>query len=188
MTRTSNRALILFSLTGALLATTGCPRRAAPAHDNAGATGSAAGGTAGVAAAAPPGVGMTGVTTPIMNLLRDERAARPTDTVAVEAVFAAVTKAGIPTHDQTQVLARTLGASFCENAQTDQGVVLIVCEFKNADTLTQGRAYSLKAFGNALPNRHLLANRNTLLTVNPPGNSEPVTAQLKVIDRVFASL
>ena len=81
-----------------------------------------------------------------------------------------------------------LGANFCENARTDKGVVLSVCEFKDEETLVKGRAYSVKTFSTALPNRSLLANRKTLLTINPPNVSAEVKAQVDAITGVFKSL
>jgi hypothetical protein len=135
-----------------------------------------------------PGEGMNGITKPIMELLSEERANRPSGTPAAEAVFAAAKQAGVPTSDQAQVLARMLGASYCENARTAKGVVLSVCEFKDPATLAKGQAYSEKTFAKALPNRSLLANRKTLLTINPPDETSAVKAEVKTVADAFARL
>lgn len=131
---------------------------------------------------------MNGVTKPLMVLLGEERTNRPTDTPTAEAVFAAAKQAGVPTSDPEQVLARLLGASFCENARSDRGIVIGVCEFKDNDTLVTGRAYSERTFGKSMPNRSLLANRKTLLTINPPDNTPASKAQVETIASAFARL
>lgn len=168
------------------VAAPGC-RRGGPSQPTPGAQGPAQTDAAGVLGP-PPGIGMDGMTKPVMELMREERGSRPTDTPAAEAVFATASKAGVPTSDRMQVVARLLGASFCENARTDRGVVLSVCEFKDAETLEKGRAYSEKTFAKALPNRALLVNRKTLLTLNPPDDTAPVKAQMKTIADAFARL
>jgi hypothetical protein len=131
---------------------------------------------------------MNGVTKPLMVLLGEERTNRPTDTPAAEAVFAATKQSGVPTSDPQQVLARLVGASFCENARSDRGIVLSVCEFKDKETLAKGRAYSEKTFGKSMPSRSLLANRKTLLTINPPDDTPAVKAQVETIASAFARL
>ena len=136
----------------------------------------------------PPGGGMDGVTKPLMQVLSDEKDHRPSDTPSAEAIFAALDKGGIPTQDATQVMGRMVGAAFCENAHTAQGIVVSVCEFNDADTLTKGRAYSQKAFATALPNRVLLVNKKTLLTINPPDTSPGNKTQVETIGRLFAAL
>jgi hypothetical protein len=136
----------------------------------------------------PPGIGMTGVTKPLMQLLTDEKTHRPSGTPTAEAVFAAVKQGGILTLDQAQVLGRMVGADFCENAHTDHGIVLSVCEFQDADALAKGRAYSEKTFSKSLPNRTLLTNRKTLLTINPPDASPAVKDQVGAVTRIFATL
>jgi hypothetical protein len=131
---------------------------------------------------------MDGVTKPLMQLLTEEKANRPAGTPTAEAIFAAVEQGGIKTKDQSQVLGRMVGAAYCENAHTESGLVLGVCEFKDAETLAKGRAYSEKTFGKSLPNRTLLANGKTLLTLNPPDTSPASTDQVGVITRIFAGL
>jgi len=139
-------------------------------------------------APAAPGMGMDGVTKPLLQLLADEKTNRPSGTPNAEAVFAALDQAGIHTKDPSQVLGRTVGAAFCENAHTADGVVVSVCEYKDADTLAKGRAYSEKTFAKALPNRALLSNKNTLLTINPPDASPAARAQVDTIGKLFAAL
>ncbi len=171
-----------------LLSSAGCRRRPDTTAEDNGAPGAGAGGAAAPATIEPPGGGLTGMTKPVMNLLADERAARPGGTPTAEAVFEAMKKAGVPTSGESQVLGKTLGAAFCENARTAQGTVLSVCEFKDAATLAKGMEYSTKTFAKALPNRRLFANRSTLLTVNPSENSDSAHAELKTIERTFGGL
>jgi len=140
------------------------------------------------AASTAPGGGMDGVTKPLLQLLADEKTNRPSGTPSAETVFAALDKAGIHTQDPSQVLGRMVGAAFCENAHTAEGVVVSVCEYKDADTLARGRAYSEKTFAKALPNRALVSNKNTLLTLNPPDASPAAKAQVDTIGRLFAAL
>jgi len=135
-----------------------------------------------------PGGGMDGVTKPLLQLLAEEKTSRPSGTPSAEAVFAALDQAGIHTQDPSQVLGRMVGAAFCENAHTTAGVVVSVCEYKDADTLAKGRAYSEKTFAKALPNRALLSNKNTLLTINPPDASSAAKAQVDTIGKLFAAL
>lgn len=140
-----------------------------------------------VSATVPPGVGMDGVTKPLLQVLADEKAHRPGGTPRGDALFDALDKAGIAMQGRSQVLGRTVGAAFCENAHTPQGIVVSVCEFADAGALAKGRAYSAKAFATALPNRVLVANKNTLLTINPPEGST-TGAQVETIQRTFAAL
>lgn len=163
-------ALALWALMGVAACHRGAPP-AAPAASNT----------------APAG-GMDGVTTPLLQLLTNEKTNRPAGTPSAETVFAALDKAGIHTQDPSQVLGRMVGAAFCENAHTHEGVVVSVCEFKDADTLARGRAYSEKTFGKALPNRSLVSNKKTLLTINPPDASPATKAQVASIGKLFAAL
>ena len=140
------------------------------------------------AATTPPGVGMDGVTKPLLQLLADEKTHRPAGTPAADALFDALDKAGIAMQGRAQVLGRTVGAGFCENAHTPQGIVLSACEFTDAAALAKGRAYSETTFAKALPNRILLINKNTLLTINPPPDGSAATPQLDAIKRTFLGL
>ncbi|HEY6853726.1 MAG TPA: hypothetical protein VI139_05735 [Gemmatimonadales bacterium] len=115
----------------------------------------------------PPGAGLAGVNLPLSQLLGSERLSRPTGTPRTEQVFAALEVAGLALTGRTQVLGRTIGASFCEIAHTSVGVVFSVCEFKDGPSAEAGREYSSRAFGKALPDRVLLINKKTLLTITP---------------------
>ena len=123
----------------------------------------------------PEGVGLDGVNMPISQLLGTERQSRPSDTPTAEQVFSAFEKGGLTLADKTQVLGRTIGASFCENAHTPAGVVFSVCEFSDTVTATKGRDYSLRTFGKALPDRDLLVKGKTLLTITRGGPGGPAT-------------
>lgn len=167
-------------LRGALLTTAlgvaGCHREASPGP--AAAT---------VTTTVPPGVGMDGVTKPLLRVLADENAHRPGGTPGGDALFDALDKAGIAMQGRSQVLGRTVGAAFCENAHTPQGIVVSVCEFTDAGALAKGRAYSEKAFATALPDRVFVVSKNTLLTINPPAGTAPA-AQIDKIKRTFLAL
>ena len=139
------------------------------------------------APATPRGVGMDGVNKPLLQLLEDEKAHRPAGTPSADALFEALEKAGFAMQGRGQVVGRTLGAAYCENAHTTQGIVVSACEFTDAEALAKGRAYSEKTFSKALPNRILLVNKHTLLTINPPDGSAGA-AQIDAIKRTFAAL
>jgi len=148
--------------------------------------------TAPAAAVSPPGVGTDGMTKPLFQVLADEKAHRPAGTPHAEALFDALDKGGVVMQGRAQVLGRTVGAAYCENAHTGQGVVVSVCEFGDAGALAAGRAYSERTFARALPGRVLVSNRNTLLTINPAagtaGAAGATAAQVDVIKRAFAAL
>ena len=144
-----------------VMATAGCKRNAEPPAGPLSVAASAI-------AQTPPGGGLEGVNRPLSQLLGTERLSRPTGTPRAEQVFSALQRAGLTLTGQTQVLGRVIGASYCENAHTSAGVVFSVCEFKDTATAEQGREYSLRAFGKALPNRRLLINIKTLLTIAAP--------------------
>ena len=136
----------------------------------------------------PEGVGLDGVNMPISQLLGTERQSRPSDTLSAEQVFSAFEKGGLTLADKTQVLGRTIGASFCENAHTPAGVVFSVCEFKDAATATKGRDYSLRTFGKALPDRDLLIKQKTLLTITRGGPGGPAQTESKTATQIFQGL
>jgi len=175
-------------LRGALLAAAfggaACHREASPPP----AAKAAPAATAPAASAPPPGVGMDGVSKPLLQLLEDEKTHRPSGTPSADALFDALEKSGVAMQGRAQVVGRMLGAAFCENAHTPQGIVLSACEFTDASALAKGRAYSEKTFAKALPNRILLVNKNTLLTINPPDESAPVGPQIDAIKKTFAAL
>jgi len=175
------RGLAVMVAAGLVTSVLGCEHKSRPVTE---ASSSAVGAGAG----SPPGGGLDGVNAPLFQLLGSERQSRPTGTPRTEVVFSALEQSGLTLTGQTQVLGRVIGASYCENAHTPAGVVFSVCEFKDSATAKEGRAYSLRTFGKALPGRRLLINEKTLLTIAAPAGLASAQRESEKGAVVFAGL
>lgn len=102
---------------------------------------------------------------PLGERLAREATARPTGTVRVEEVLAALARGGLAIEGQRQVLASTVGAAYCTSAGTSKGLAVAVCEYPEEDSARKGMEYSHRVFNRLIPGRRLLLNRKTLLTV-----------------------
>lgn len=174
-----NRGLSLVATAALLMGAVGCKRKfdAPPEVAPPAST-----------ARPPEGVGLDGVNMPVSQLLGTERESRPTGTPKTEQVFAAFQQAGLTLTNKTQVLGRTIGARFCENAHTPSGVVFSVCEFNDAATASRGRDYSLRTFGKALPDRDLLIKDKTLLTITRGKSDDGTKAESVKASHIFQGL
>ena len=120
--------------------------------------------------------------------LAREAASRPPATPRVEDVLTALARAGLAPGRPQQVLARTLGASFCASAATAQGTGVAVCEFSSEEVARRGLAFSRLAFDRIIPGRTLTLNRKTLLTVTRAEASPNAEAEARAAVAAFARL
>jgi hypothetical protein len=131
----------------------------------------------------PPPVDPEMFRLPLAARLDREARARPTGTPRVEEVLAALERGGLTLQGAQQVLASTVGASYCQSAATPGGVAVAVCEYSAEDVARRGLEYSHRTFDRLIPGRRLLLNRKTLLTVTGAAETEARTAAA-----IFASL
>ena len=120
---------------------------------------------------------------PLGERLAREANARPPGAVRVEQVLSALERGGITVARRRQVLATTLGAAYCASAVTTTGVALSLCEYPAADVARRGLEYSRRTFDRLIPDRRLLVNGQTLLTVTPAA-----TAEARAAAAIFAAL
>jgi hypothetical protein len=126
-----------------------------------------------VAVAAPPAPPSNGATPASLgDLLVDEAAHRPTGTPRAEDVLAAFAAGGVTVADARQVVARTVHASYCQGGVTAKNTLVAVCEYPSHDAAVAGRAHSLAAFAKLSPDREILVNGATTLTVAPAGAAD----------------
>jgi hypothetical protein len=102
---------------------------------------------------------------PIPARLAREAQRRPAGTPRVEEVMAALGQGGVPVERVRQVLASTIGASFCAAGSTAAGTTVAVCEFPSEEVARRGMSTSHQLFDRLIPGRTLVLNRKTLLTV-----------------------
>jgi hypothetical protein len=107
----------------------------------------------------------------VFDRLEAESSNRPSGTVTVEDVVAALVAAGDPTDHQQQVLAGPLGARYCAVLETRSGQVLSVCEFESPAAARAGLDLSRSRFDRLIPGRRFELNGSTLLTVAPRGDT-----------------
>lgn len=120
--------------------------------------------------------------------LRQESSTRPTGTPRAEDLIGALKKNGWTLGSEKQVLGSTVGARFCSVVRSPGGVGLSVCEFDSEQAALQGRDFSQRTFDKVMPNRQLLVNRKTLLTVTRSGKTPQVEAEAHKAAEIFAGL
>lgn len=99
--------------------------------------------------------------------LQHEREHRPTGAMTTDRVAAFLETSGVKLTPRTQVLGLPLGASYCENANSTDGKLGVsICEYESAEAAAQGRAKSLQLGAAAFPNRTLVVNGQTMLSLN----------------------
>lgn len=140
----------------------------------------AASASAAGAASYVPGTGLA-------NLLLNESHTRPANTPKAEDLYAALAKAGMKIVDQKQHAASPFGAKFCLGAEAENQLSLSVCEFDSAEAAKGGQDMSLKAF-KTVPNRELLINKATLLTVREYSKTAEIDAASKRAKQLFMAL
>ena len=114
---------------------------------------------------APPGVDPAMSALPLLERLAREASARPTGTLRAEEVLAALERGGLTLRKTQQVLASTVGAAYCTSSATSRGVAVAVCEYPAEAVARRGLEYSHRVFDRLIPDRRLLLNRKTMLTV-----------------------
>jgi hypothetical protein len=97
--------------------------------------------------------------------LAREAESRPAGAVRTEALVAALKDHGIPVARSRQVLGKTLNARYCGIAVTGAGLVASVCEFDSALDARAALKDSEQRFGKAMPDRRLMTNGKSLLTI-----------------------
>jgi hypothetical protein len=113
-----------------------------------------------------PPVTRTGQPITVIARLAEEAKSRPTGTPTVEDVFKALEGAGIkPKDPPKQFLAAQMLASFCKGGPTEGGLGISVCEYPDEEAARKGREYSLEKFKAANPNRIIVVNKKTTLTL-----------------------
>jgi hypothetical protein len=121
--------------------------------------------------------------------LADETAARPAaSAVRAERVVAALSRAGLAAAPPQQVLAETVGASFCMASRTGSGLGISVCEFTDDAAAERGVAYSRRAFDRLVPHRRLEQNGSTVLTISRSAAAPELDGDAARAAAVFASL
>ena len=160
------------TLAVALLAVSSCGREPRPRTAQKSASPSASDEVASTVAAQTPAAEAPPSPQPsVFERLVAEADTRPSGTVTVEDVVAALAAAGDPTDHQQQVLASPLGASYCAVLETRSGQVLSVCEFESPAAARAGLELSRSRFDRLIPGRRFELNGSTLLTVAPRGSS-----------------
>ena len=153
------------TLAVALLALSSCGReersrtasQSAPTASSAAASTTAASKSKGVAASRE-GIG---------EQLATEAATRPSGTVTVEDMVAALELTGDPAVHEQQVLASPIDARYCAVLETRSGLVLSLCEFESPAAARTGLDVSRSRFDRLIPGRRFALNGSTLMTVTP---------------------
>jgi hypothetical protein len=125
---------------------------------------------------------------PLAERLTAEAESRPVGALRAEAVAAALQQAGIGVHPLRQVLASAIGARFCMAAPAASGLGVAVCEFATDAEAARGLAYSRQTFDRLIPNRRLLQNHATVLTLTRPSDSRALDEQAARAAQAFTAL
>lgn len=118
--------------------------------------------------------------------LSHEAMARPTGAVRSEDLVAALKSHGVTVARTRQVLGKTLHAGYCAIAVTASGLVASVCEYESAAAARAGLADSETRFGKSMPNRRLLTNGKSVLTI--ANLQDSVADEARTIAATFAAL
>jgi hypothetical protein len=159
------------TLTVALLAVSSCGREPRPRTAPQSASPSASKDLASTGAEHTPAAEAPAPLPGVFDRLAAEATSRPSGTVTVEDIVAALAAAGDPAEHQQQVLASPLGARYCAVLETRSGQVLSVCEFESPAAARAGLDLSRSRFDRLIPGRRFELNGGTLLTVAPRGDS-----------------
>jgi len=109
------------------------------------------------------------------------------DTVRAETVYDDLTsKLGLTYADRKQVAGFPVLASYCEKAETDPSVDVVVCEYKDAATLQKGRDLAQKTF--KLPRREFVVAKTTWISVTRITDTPAATDKAKKIVGVLRGL
>ncbi len=103
----------------------------------------------------------------IAEQLATEAATRPSGTVTVEDMVAALETTGDPAVHEQQVLASPIDARYCAVLETRSGLVLSLCEFESPAAARTGLDVSRSRFDRLIPGRRFALNGSTLMTVTP---------------------
>jgi hypothetical protein len=136
----------------------------------------------------PPAPAVDGERLTLAERLTREAGSRPAGALRAEEVATALQRAGIELRAMKQVLARTVGARFCMSTQTGAGLGVAVCEFADDAEAAAGLDYSQRTFDRLIPNRRLIRNHGTVLTVTRPQEVPALDEQTERAVRAFASL
>jgi hypothetical protein len=123
---------------------------------------------------------------PIFARLADEAQRRPDSALRVEAVLAALEKAGIPTGSRRQFLAATVQARYCVGVRTKRGLPVAICEYQDEEAARRGREFSLQRFPTV--EREILVNKGTTVTITTAGLTGEAREEVKRIAGVFGKL
>lgn len=161
------------ALTVALVVVSGCGREERPTTARG---------------AAPRAAPAVSASRSISEQLAAEAASRPSGTVTVEEVVAALQAFGDPVLDQRQVLATPVDARYCALLDTRSGLVLSVCEFESPPAAQSGLDVSRSRFDRLIPGRRFALNGSTLLTVTPGEGGETASDPSGSTRQLFAAL
>lgn len=137
------------------------------------------------AALAPSDPALTRV--PLAERLQRESDLRPARAIHPEQLLAALAQNGLSLARKRQVLASTIGATYCELAVSGAGLGVSLCEFTSDEAARTGSERSAQLFDQLVPGRKLLRNHNSLLTVTPPDGAA-AERELETIARVFHTM
>jgi hypothetical protein len=101
----------------------------------------------------------------IFERLAREASSRPAGAVRTEELVAALEAKGVSIARTRQVLGKTLNARYCAIAVTGAGLVASVCEYSSASEALAARNDSEQRFGRPMPDRRLVTNGKSLLTI-----------------------
>jgi hypothetical protein len=123
---------------------------------------------------------------PLFSKLQIEKEHRPS-TVRAETIAGALgSKLGLTYTDRKQVAGFPVLASYCEKAETDPSIDVVVCEYKDASTLQKGRDIARKMF--KLPRREFVVAQTTWISVTRISDTPAAADKAKKIAAVLKGL
>ena len=124
----------------------------------------------------------------IAGRLRYELAHRPAVDLPVEAVFAALERAGLAVTDgPRQYVALAAGADYCAGGATADGLGVTVCEYTTPDRATAGKATVERRFAALAPVRDIVVRGRTTLTLTARPDA-PLTDAKRRATAAFTTL
>jgi len=124
----------------------------------------------------------------LFTTLAEEKAGRPTGTPSTDVVIDALSQAGLPLEQRKQFLGKLIGAHYCEGGRTTGGLGVSICEFNDAPGAIAGKAPSEKSFGKLFPNREIVVNKKTILTIVEPQKTAALMSQAETAKGIFLKL
>lgn len=121
----------------------------------------------------------------LQDQLAAEGAGRPPETGTLEGLIGGLAKEGVTFNAPRQLFGKKLLASYCASADSNDGMIVTVCEYPNPDQAKRGEAEA-KMMGSLMAGYQSRVSKKSVLTVVARSDTPP--EHLAKVLRIFDGL